>query len=102
MTWWPSVAFKARTTRQLPVFVCAQAENDLPVGMVFPLGNAGHAITEATIDELEQWCVRHAIGFVPDFPHHALRRPRATSPSCCRRPGPLKPIDSGWWERRRK
>ena len=27
-----SAAFKARTTKQLPVFICAQAENDQPVG----------------------------------------------------------------------
>jgi pimeloyl-ACP methyl ester carboxylesterase len=82
-----SAAFKARTTRQLPVFVCAQAENDLPVGMVFPLGNAGHAITEATIDELEQWCVRHAIGFVPDFRTHALAGPQGDEPFVLSPPG---------------
>ena len=44
-----SAAFKARTTKQLPVFICAQAENDLPVGMVFPLGNAGHAIKPTSL-----------------------------------------------------
>jgi hypothetical protein len=49
-------AFKARATKQLPVFLCAQAENDQPVGLVFPLGNAGHAI-EATIGGLEKECV---------------------------------------------
>src|SRR5580692_11599034 len=52
-----SAAFRARTTQQLPVFICAQANNDQPVGLVFPLGNAGHAITEATIGDLEKWCV---------------------------------------------
>ncbi|HEY1886179.1 MAG TPA: hypothetical protein VGG86_09025, partial [Roseiarcus sp.] len=35
-----SAAFNARTTKQLPVFICAQANNDQPVGLVFPLGNA--------------------------------------------------------------
>ena len=73
-------AFKARTIKQLPVFICAQAENDLPVGMVFPLGNAGHAITEATIGELEKWCVRHALGFVPSFRTHSLAGPTADKP----------------------
>jgi tetratricopeptide (TPR) repeat protein len=47
-----SAAFKARTTKQLPVFICAQAENDQPVGMVFPLGNGLHAIDQATIGDL--------------------------------------------------
>jgi len=75
-----SAAFKARTTKQLPVFICAQAENDMPVGIVFPLGNAPHAITEATIGELEQWCVRHALGFVPDFRTHKLAGPTADKP----------------------
>jgi hypothetical protein len=73
-------AFKGRTTKQLPVFICAQAENDLPVGMVFPLGNAGHAITEATIGDLEKWCVRHALGFVPHFRTHKLAGPTADKP----------------------
>jgi hypothetical protein len=75
-----SAAFRARTTRQLPVFICAQATNDQPVGLVFPLGNAGHAITEATIGELEKWCVTHALGFVPDFRTHALAGPSADKP----------------------
>ena len=70
-----SPAFKARTTKQLPVFICAQAENDQPVGTVFPLGNAGHAITEATIGDLEKWCVTHALGFVPSLPHPRLGWP---------------------------
>jgi hypothetical protein len=75
-----SPAFKARTTKQLPVFICAQADNDVPVGMVFPLGNAGHAITEATIGDLEKWCVRHALGFVPSFRTHKLAGPTADKP----------------------
>ncbi len=75
-----SAAFQARTTKQLPVFICAQAENDVPVGMVFPLGNAEHAITEATIDDLEKWCVRHALGFVPSFRTHKLAGPTADKP----------------------
>jgi hypothetical protein len=62
-----SGAFAARTTKQLPVFICAQANNDQPVGLVFPLGNAGHAMDEATIGDLEKECVTHALGFVPSF-----------------------------------
>jgi pimeloyl-ACP methyl ester carboxylesterase len=75
-----SPAFKTRTTRQLPVFICAQAQNDQPVGTVFPLGSAGHAVTEATIGELEKWCVTHALGFVPDFRTHALAGPTGNEP----------------------
>ena len=98
-----SAAFKARTTKQLPVFICAQAENDQPVGMVFPLGNAGHAITEATIGDLEKWCVTHALGFVPGFRTHALAGPtgrRALRADAAR--DRCKPIRSGWSERRKK
>jgi hypothetical protein len=75
-----SPAFAARATRQLPVFICAQAENDLPVGTVFPLGSIGHAITEATIGDLEKWCVTHALGFVPGFRTHALAGPTGNEP----------------------
>ncbi|HEY3622492.1 MAG TPA: hypothetical protein VGL12_08880 [Roseiarcus sp.] len=82
-----STAFTARTTKQLPVFICAQADNDQPVGLVFPLGNAGHAIDEATIGELEKWCVRHAIGFVPSFRSHKLAGPRANKPFVLDPPG---------------
>ena len=77
-----SPAFKTRTTRRLPIFICAQAENDQPVGTVFPLGSIGHAVTEATIGDLEKWCVTHALGFVPGFRTHALAGLRATNPSC--------------------
>ena len=75
-----SPAFKTRTTRQLPVFICAQAENDQPVGTVFPLGSIGHAVTEATIGDLEKWCVTHALGFVPVFRTHALAGPTGNEP----------------------
>ena len=75
-----SPAFKTRTTRQLPVFICAQAENDQPVGTVFPLGSIGHAVTEATIGDLEKWCVTHALGFVPGFRTHALAGPTGNEP----------------------
>jgi pimeloyl-ACP methyl ester carboxylesterase len=75
-----NAAFKARITKQLPIFICAQADNDIPIGMVFPLGNAGHAITEATIGDLEKWCVRHALGFVPHFRTHKLAGPTADKP----------------------
>ena len=80
-------AFNARTTKQLPVFICAQADNDLPVGMVFPLGNAGHAIDEATIGDLEKECVTHALGFVPSFRTHALAGPMGNQPFVLDPPG---------------
>ena len=80
-------AFKARTTKQLPVFICAQADNDQPVGVVFPLGNAGHAIDEATIGDLEKECVTHALGFVPSFRTHALAGPAGNQPFVLNPPG---------------
>jgi hypothetical protein len=79
--------FKARTTKQLPVFICAQANNDQPVGMVFPLGTAGHAIAEATIGDLEKECVTHAIGFVPSFRTHTLAGPISDQPFVLNPPG---------------
>ena len=82
-----SAAFQARTTKQLPVFICAQAENDQPIGMVFPLGNVGHAIDEATIGDLEKWCVTHAFGFVPSFRTHKLAGPTADNPFVLTPPG---------------
>jgi pimeloyl-ACP methyl ester carboxylesterase len=90
-----SAAFKARTTKQLPVFICAQANNDQPVGLVFPLGNAGHAIDEATIGDLEKECVTHAIGFVPSFRTHALAGPTADKPFVLEPPGTVQ-ADPFW------
>jgi hypothetical protein len=80
-------AFKARTTTQLPVFICAQADNDQPVGLVFPLGNAGHAIDEAAIGDLEKECVTHALGFVPSFRTHALAGATGDKPFVLTPPG---------------
>ena len=79
--------FQARTTKQLPVFICAQAANDQPVGIVFPLGNAGHAIDEAAIGDLEKECVTHALGFVPSFRTHALAGPMGSQPFVLNPPG---------------
>jgi pimeloyl-ACP methyl ester carboxylesterase len=88
-------AFKARTTKQLPVFICAQANNDQPVGLVFPLGNAGHAIDEATIGDLEKQCVTHALGFVPDFRTHKLAGPTVDEPFVLDPPGTMQ-ADPFW------
>jgi len=90
-----TAAFKARTTKQLPVFICAQANNDQPVGLVFPLGNAGHAIDEATIGDLEKECVTHALGFVPSFRTHALAGPTADKPFVLDPPGTMQ-ADPFW------
>jgi hypothetical protein len=81
------VTGNARTTRQLPVFICAQADNDQPVGMVFPLGNTGRAIDEATIGDLERECVTHALGFVPSFRTHTLAGPTGNEPFVLNPPG---------------
>ena len=57
------------------------------VGTVFPLGNALHAIDEATIGDLEKWCVTHAFGFVPGFRTHKLAGPTADQPFALDPPG---------------
>jgi len=80
-------ALRGRATRQFPVFICAQADNDQPVGLVFPLGNAGHAIDEAAIGDLEQECVVHALGFVPSFRTHSLSGPAGNEPFVLTPPG---------------
>jgi hypothetical protein len=82
-----SAAFKDRTTKQLPIFICAQADNDQAVGMVFPIGSAGHALDEATIGDLEKECVTHALGFVPSFRTHALAGPTGNEPFVLAPPG---------------
>jgi hypothetical protein len=82
-----SAAFKSRTTDQLPVFICAQAENDQPVGTWFPVGNIAHKLDEATIGDLEKECVTHAIGFVPSFRTHALSGPQGGDPFVLTPPG---------------
>jgi hypothetical protein len=75
-----SAAFRARTEPQLPVFLCAQAENDQPVGTFFPIGNVRHRLDEATIGDLEKQCVTHAIGFIPAFRTHRLAGPSDGAP----------------------
>ena len=86
-----SAAFKHRTTAQLPVFICAQAENDQPVGTWFPIGNIGHKLLEATIGDLEKECVTHAIGFVPSFRTHRLAGPEGDKPFSLTPPDILQP-----------
>jgi hypothetical protein len=74
-----STAFKARTTPQPPVFLCAQAKNDQPVGTFFPIGNINHRLDQATIGNLEKICTTHAIGFIADFRTHDLTGPSDAS-----------------------
>jgi hypothetical protein len=75
-----SADFKSRTRKQLPVFICAQAENDQPVGTWFPVGNIIQKLVQATIGNLEKECVTHAIGFVPTFRTHKLTGPNGGEP----------------------
>ncbi|WEK42352.1 MAG: hypothetical protein P0Y64_13260 [Candidatus Sphingomonas colombiensis] len=65
-------AFRARNIPQPPVFICAQAENDQPVGTFFPIGNFTRRLDQATIGDLEKACTTHAIGFIPEFRTHRL------------------------------
>ena len=90
-----SPAFKNRAIRQLPVFLCAQAENDQPVGTWFPVGNIGHRLDEATIGDLEKECVTRAIGFVATFRTHTLAGPQAGDPFVLTPPGSAQ-VDPFW------
>ncbi|WP_158810637.1 hypothetical protein [Beijerinckia sp. L45] len=80
--------FKKRTTSQPPVFICAQAENDEPVGTFFPIGNVLHRVDEATIGQLEKDCLTHALGFVPAFRTHKLTSPTGGASFALDPPGP--------------
>jgi hypothetical protein len=75
-----SNAFKARTSEQLPIFVCAQAKNDQAVGTWFPIGNAANGLEEASIGALEKRCVTHAIGFIDEFRTHHISGPAGGDP----------------------
>jgi len=74
-----SPEFQKRTTEQLPVFICAQAENDQPVGVWFPVGNITHNL-QSTIGPLERESLTHAIGFVRSFRTHSLTGPQGGKP----------------------
>ena len=108
-----SPGFQARTTAQLPLFLCVQARNDQPVGTWFPIGNSGRKADEATIGDLERDCVAHAIGFVPAFRTHRLEgpaggKPFVLTPEDIHRPNPFWVVEAteevidghgGIWER---
>jgi pimeloyl-ACP methyl ester carboxylesterase len=72
--------FGQRTIKQLPVFVCVQAENDQAVGKAFPIGNFKNGLTEASIGDLERRCITHAIGFIDQFRTHRLTGPADGKP----------------------
>ena len=65
---------------QLPVFVCAQAKNDIPVGKIFPVASFPASLTQGTIGSLERRCINHGIGFIREFRTHSLAGPTATLP----------------------
>ncbi|NTI52817.1 hypothetical protein G6L94_31320 [Agrobacterium rhizogenes] len=68
-----SKAFKRRTgIEQVPVFVCACANNDQATGRAFPLGNWISAIKQSVIGPLERECRNRTIGHVDKFTTHQL------------------------------
>jgi hypothetical protein len=72
--------FKDRTSEQLPVFVCVQAQNDQAVGTWFPVGNFIHRLDEACIGALEKKCITHAMGFIDEFRTHRISGPAGADP----------------------
>jgi hypothetical protein len=85
-----SAAFQQRTMVQLPAFICVQADNDIPVGTFFPIGNVKNHIEEATIGSLEGRCTSHAIGFVDEFRTHRISGPSDTTPFVLEPADPLQ------------
>lgn len=75
-----SNAFETGTSEQLPVFVCAQAQNDQAVGTWFPIGNAANGLEEASIGPLEKRCITHGIGFIDEFRTHTISGPAGRDP----------------------
>lgn len=81
----------AASTPQLPLFICVQADNDHAVGVAFPVGNARNGLEEATIGELEERCVTHAIGFIDEFRTHRLDAAAPSGPATLVPPGMERP-----------
>ena len=72
--------FKSGASDQLPVFVCAQAQNDDAVGTWFPIANTANGLKEASIGQLEKRCVTHGIGFIDEFRTHRIAGPAGPDP----------------------
>ncbi len=89
------IAQQGARPAQLPVFVCAQAKNDVPVGKLFPLGNLASPWLEATRGQLERRAVNHAIGFIEEFRTHELTGPADGLPFRLSPPSILTP-DPFW------
>ena len=75
-----SSAFASGTIEQLPMFVCAQAQNDEAVGTWFPMGNAANGLEEAAIGPLEKKSITHGIGFIEEFRTHTISGPSGRNP----------------------
>ena len=78
--------FAARSP-QLPLFICAQADNDQPVGTWFPVGNFRNRLSEDYLGDLEKRCVTHAIGFIDEFRTHRLDAEDSSGPASLDPPG---------------
>ena len=87
--------FQARTKRQLPLFVCAQADNDEAVGTFFPIGNSKNGVEEASLGDLEKRCITHAIGFIDEFKTHRLDAAAPDAPATLDPPG-LEQLNPFW------
>jgi hypothetical protein len=72
--------FKPGAGEQLPILVCAQAQNDQAVGTWFPIGNAASGLEEASIGSLERRCITHGIGFIDEFRTHTISGPAGVEP----------------------
>jgi hypothetical protein len=91
-----SQAFRGRATSQLPIFICAQADNDQAVGTAFPLGNVMRRFTQATRGDLEKECTTRALGFVKSFQTHTLSGPPGGGDPFVLHPSAIRQTDPFW------
>ena len=65
-------ALEGRDIAQVPIFVCAYAENDQATRFYFPTGNFFSSLTESSRGRLQTSAKNHTIGNIPDFKTHDL------------------------------
>lgn len=89
-------ALERRDITQVPIFVCAYAENDGATKFAFPAGNLVSSLTESSLGRLQALAKNHTIGNVPDFKTHDLSLSNGTE-SFVLRPDPEAMQPNPFW-----
>lgn len=89
-------ALDSRNIKQIPIFVCACAENDLATRIAFPTGNFISALTESSLGSVQASAKNHTIGNVPAFKTHDLL-PKAGTDSFELLPNPEASQPNPFW-----